>query len=395
MRHLDLFSGIGGFALAVRWLGHETVGFCEIDPWCRRVLDKHWPGVPKHDDIRTLKGAEFGAIDLITGGFPCQPFSVAGQRRGEDDPRHLWPAMHRIIDTARPRFVLAENVAGIVNMALDGVLADLEAIGYTAGAVVIPAGAVNALHRRDRVWIMAHRNGSDTSDGGQRATATGEGGERRADRSGSHGDAWQVTDGITGEDTERMADTQSGEQLPGHAAYAVEPRRNARVEYSGGSDRQPERAADTGMADTGHAEPPGWNLSPEGQQPGTGREARREPAPCGNSISDTECSGQPRPGRDGHPGGPATYREGQAGDAVHAGAAGNGAEVARALDACIDGLPPELVRRSWADGTWEVDLPRVVAHEPERKQKLQAAGNAIVPVLAYEILRVMIGEAHG
>src|SRR5690606_9053847 len=160
IRALDLFSGIGGFSLAVDWLGGETVAFVEWEAWNRRVLAKHWPeaqvfGEIKADTAEQLHG--LGPIDLITGGYPCQPFSVAGQRRGKDDPRHLWPEMRRVIDTVRPRVVLAENVSGHVTMGLDTVLAEMESDGYTAGAVVIPAAGVNALHKRARVWIIATR----------------------------------------------------------------------------------------------------------------------------------------------------------------------------------------------------------------------------------------------
>jgi DNA (cytosine-5)-methyltransferase 1 len=168
MKHLDLFSGIGGFALACRMVGGiETVGFCERDKYCQRVLAKHWPGVPICNDIHEMKGNDYGPIDLITGGFPCQPFSCAGKRKGEDDDRHLWPAMVEVIAKARPRWVLAENVAGHVTMGLDEVLSDLDSIGYAAEATVVPACAVDARHRRDRVWIMAYRT-KLRGDGGER-----------------------------------------------------------------------------------------------------------------------------------------------------------------------------------------------------------------------------------
>ena len=158
MKHLDLFSGIGGFALAADWVWgaeHEIVSFCEIESFCQKVLKKHWPDVPIHDDIKTLKGDKYGTIDLITGGFPCQSFSVAGKRRGKNDDRYLWPEMFRIIQEARPRWVIGENVTGIINMALDEVLSDLESEGYEAQTFIIPACSQNAPHRRDRVWIVA------------------------------------------------------------------------------------------------------------------------------------------------------------------------------------------------------------------------------------------------
>lgn len=153
---LDLFSGIGGFSLAAEWAGIETAAFCEQDLFCQQVLKKHWPSVPIVDDIFKLRGDEFGPVDIVSGGFPCQPFSLAGKRKGTDDDRHLWPEMFRIIKEARPTWVLGENVPGIINLALDGVLSDLEGIGYEVQPLIIPACAVDAPHRRDRVWIVAH-----------------------------------------------------------------------------------------------------------------------------------------------------------------------------------------------------------------------------------------------
>lgn len=156
MRLLDLFSGIGGFSYAAEKLigGYETVAFCEMDDFCQKVLKKHWPQVPIYDDVRTLDAARLGRIDIVTGGYPCQPFSQAGRRQGEEDERHLWPEMLRIIKSCQPRYVLAENVAGHVTMGLDQVLTDLEDQGYTTRPIIVPACAKNAPHRRDRVWII-------------------------------------------------------------------------------------------------------------------------------------------------------------------------------------------------------------------------------------------------
>jgi len=160
VRHLDLFSGIGGFALACRMVGGiETVAFCEREPYCQRVLAKHWPTVPICNDIHDLKGTEYGTIDIITGGYPCQPFSLSGERRGKEDDRHLWPELRRIVETARPRWCLFENVVGHVTLGLDEVLSDLDSIRYASGATVLPACAVDAWHRRDRVWIVANDQG--------------------------------------------------------------------------------------------------------------------------------------------------------------------------------------------------------------------------------------------
>lgn len=157
LKVLDLFSGIGGFSIGLeRTGGFETVAFCEIEEFPRKVLNKHWPDVPIYNDVRTLE--HDGAIDVICGGYPCQPFSVAGNRKGKDDDRHLWPAMFSLIKKHRPTWVIGENVAGHINMGLDDVLADLEGENYECRAFVIPACAVDAKHRRDRVWIIANSN---------------------------------------------------------------------------------------------------------------------------------------------------------------------------------------------------------------------------------------------
>ena len=210
---LDLFSGIGGFSLGLeRTGGFETVAFCEIEDFPRKVLAKHWPDVPIFEDVRLLnektladaeserhdsgenaerkrsenqqvkqlgircqlgrQGTDDGngtsrflpAIDVICGGYPCQPFSHAGKRGGEKDDRHLWPEMHRLVASLRPRWVIAENVAGHISMGLDQVLSDLEGEGYTTWPLVIPACAVDAPHRRDRVWIIANAKGTGAGE---------------------------------------------------------------------------------------------------------------------------------------------------------------------------------------------------------------------------------------
>lgn len=162
LKVLDLFSGIGGFSLGLeRTGGFETVAFCEIEDYPRRVLAKHWPNVPIYKDVKELTYEQLeadglGGIDIIVGGYPCQPFSAAGQRRGEEDDRHLWPEVKRLMATVRPTWGVFENVAGHISMGLDEVLSDLADEGYAAWTCIIPACAVDAPHRRDRVWIMAH-----------------------------------------------------------------------------------------------------------------------------------------------------------------------------------------------------------------------------------------------
>jgi DNA (cytosine-5)-methyltransferase 1 len=204
---LDLFSGTGGFSLGLEAAGMHTVAFCEADPNCRELLAYRWPGIPIYDDIRTLTGEqverEAGRIDVVCGGFPCQPFSVAGKRIGIHDDRHLWPEMLRIIRELRPTWVIGENVAGIGSMALDAgeivvenrsitlnedgdhyasvlsrqekmllyaICEDLEEAGYDVQPFNIPACAVGAPHRRHRVWIVAYtkRHRASQSEGCKR-----------------------------------------------------------------------------------------------------------------------------------------------------------------------------------------------------------------------------------
>jgi DNA (cytosine-5)-methyltransferase 1 len=161
MRHGSLFSGIGGFDLAAEWMGWNNVFHCEWNEFGKQVLKHYWPNaISYHDITKTDFTIHRGAIDILTGGFPCQPYSTAGKRRGKEDERHLWPEMLRAIREIQPSWIVGENVFGIVNwsggLVFDEVQADLESEGYEVQAYVLPAAAVNAPHRRDRVWFVAY-----------------------------------------------------------------------------------------------------------------------------------------------------------------------------------------------------------------------------------------------
>ena len=165
MRHLDLFSGIGGFALAARRVGWRTIGFCESEPFCQAVLRKHWPDVPIHDDVRTFHG-EPGTADVVTGGFPCQDISWAGPGDGIGGARSgLWGELCRIIGEVRPRFAVVENVAALLARGMGVVCGDLARIGYDAEWSTLSACSLGAPHMRRRVLIVAYPNGIDRPQG--------------------------------------------------------------------------------------------------------------------------------------------------------------------------------------------------------------------------------------
>ena len=165
LKTLDLFSGIGGFSIGLERVGFKTVAFCEIDKYCRLVLKKHWKDTKVYPDVREITRQQYEQDgcelpEVITGGFPCQPFSVAGRQKGTGDNRYLWPEMFRVIKEFKPRWIIAENVRGIINiqhgMVFERVHADLESQGYETQTFIIPAAGVGAPHRRDRVWIVAN-----------------------------------------------------------------------------------------------------------------------------------------------------------------------------------------------------------------------------------------------
>jgi len=167
LKHGSLFSGIGGFDLVAEWMGWENVFHCEWNEFGQKILKYYWPQAESFNDITKSDFTKYyGKIDILTGGFPCQPYSSAGKRKGKDDERHLWPQMLRAIREISPRFVVGENVRGLTNwnggMVFEEVCAELEAIGYKVAPIIIPACGVGAPHRRERVWFVAYSYGADT-----------------------------------------------------------------------------------------------------------------------------------------------------------------------------------------------------------------------------------------
>lgn len=214
MKHLDLFSGIGGFALGLQKVGFETVAFCDIEKYCQHLLKQKWNGIKIYSDVREITKEKFKADgiespEIITGGFPCQPFSVAGSRKGTDDNRHLWPEMFRIIKEFKPRWIIGENVRGIVSiqdgLVFETVCTDLESEGYEVQTFNIPAVGVGAPHKRERIWIVAN---SRCSIRGKQSSRNSESiGSRTFKKTERSTDTSKITG--SSERAETMADTES------------------------------------------------------------------------------------------------------------------------------------------------------------------------------------------
>jgi len=370
MKHLDLFSGIGGFALAVDtvWPNSEHI-FCDNDLFCQQVLKKHWPNSKIYGDIRLLANTEdqqrelamewkqdeknsvFGGKDtILTGGFPCQPFSHAGQRKGIDDNRYLWPEMLRVIRTFSPTWVIAENVRGLLTLqqgvVFEQVCSDLESSGYEVQPFVIPAVAVNAPHRRDRVWFVAYRR--QQSEGNEKiGFSNGQQPSNEAREQTIKGNGFANQDINASDPTghRRKRERPSVENEKGHTTRSKQKRKLA-----GRFERPHSDVADSNKR--------GLQKSGAKQQAGRNR-------PDNKNASYSE-SGQPR--KQAESKGRENFERGSWDQ--------EWLEVATRLCGMDDGLPVRL------DG---LELTKA----GHRTQRLKALGNSIVPQVAIEIMKAI------
>jgi DNA (cytosine-5)-methyltransferase 1 len=366
MRLLDLFSGIGGFSLAAHWLGWKTTAFVERDEFCQKVLRKNFKDIPVYGDITTFSGESFrGNIDIITGGFPCQPFSQAGKREGRDDERHLFPHMLRVIQEVRPRWVVAENVRGILSIESGSVFAEvvssLESEGYEVITFCIPASAVNAPHRRDRIWFIAHAEGLGRRNGiaedfGQT--------EREIDSSG---------DEITRLDGESFITDSDYERYIGRREQSEVDERQIREGCGDGKSFGEPSISDSGIAGT-FANTPlvGYGFKGQDGEPerSISKEGGLDFERNGQIIADT--NGERLQRRRGNLRGKGAQSNDEQSFRRDRNRAENWLEAATQLCVVDDGLPRGLVRpKGW------------------RVNALKAAGNTIVPQIAFEIFKAI------
>ena len=373
MTHLDLFSGIGGFALAARWAGIETVQFVENEEFAQKVLTKNFPGVPIHGDIKTYRANGIDSPFLLTGGYPCQPFSQAGRRRGQNDDRHLWPEMFRVIQECRPNWVLAENVTGHIKLGLQEVLADLESEGYQSQVFHIGALAKDAPHRRMRVWIVAHSQYSSDR------TKRGEEREKESIQGINRETGLPRLPCGTGSDSRDVANSNSG--LSNRKGEEICTGRNS-------PDNGSKNVADSKCNSQRTSHRGNFGISSRGWEEQGISKGSQVWSNSGDSSKDVSNSDNERlqggvqdriPDEKG-------WQEQSNGFTTKCGTGGEGNRDSQ-------GEPISRLGGTLSDGisTWmdEPDIPRVGVKIPDRAKRLKAIGNAIVPQVAYEIIRHM------
>ena len=360
LTHLSLFSGIGGLDLAAEWAEIQTIGQCEWAEYPTKVLEKHWPDVPRWKDIRTLTKESFyewtgrRTVDIISGGFPCQPFSVAGKQRGKEDDRYLWPEMVRVIKELRPAWIVGENVAGIVRMALPDILSELESCGYRTRTFLVPACAVGARHIRYRVAIVAY---SESQFAGR--LSVGE----KTEESGliSGGKDVQHTDS-SGCEKQYTSGEPDGQR------------------FIGGSCNEGDvcNTAGQGLPD-GTSQPMGGQGTPKQESERSDCNVPHTDNRSGDVWRDGEFSAVKETGRTGRDYGSGAQKY----------ESRKWRSVESVLGGMADGLPAGMDRDFLINHYWdtEPDIPRIASGVEHRVDRLKCLGNAVVPQQFYPVFR--------
>ena len=387
---LDICSGIGGFSLGLEATGgFDTVAFCEFDDFCCKVLNKHWPNVPIYKDLKEIGNDPARIIqefDLICGGIPCQPFSLAGKQKGKEDDRHLWPYMYAIVKSKKPTWVIVENVGGFVNVALDDVCLDLETQGYATQSFIIPACSVEAPHKRDRIWIL----GKYTSEFEKPLVDTDSirPHEHKTTEEESSGRGSETSTTTTSND---VANAQSnGEDGVLRTTESEHDQGDTRMESSSSSDGRSERGisqdvADPKLVSSDSISDSGSNTkteSEQGQKTGNlDRSSGRQDVAYSNSegLEGSKEAGDTQKSRE--------EREQLASRQDSSLSKGH---IEPGVGGMADGVSARL------DGHYgferEPNIPRVATGIPERVNRLKALGNSIVPQVIRNIGLAILEE---
>jgi DNA (cytosine-5)-methyltransferase 1 len=384
---LDICSGIGGFSLGLEATGgFDTVAFCEFDDFCCKVLNKHWPNVPIYKDLKEIGNDPERIIqefDLICGGIPCQPFSLAGKQKGKEDDRHLWPYMYAIVKSKKPTWVIVENVGGFVNVALDDVCLDLETQGYATQSFIIPACSVEAPHKRDRIWILgklmanAHDTGDRTPgskvDGDRQETIEGWQEQSQLGSSRSSND-------VADPKELRNYEHDNGERTQQDREHRVSQQPGGEGSLGGTDDvANPKLVSSDSISDSGSNTK---TESEQGQKTGNlDRSSGRQDVAYSNSegLEGSEEAGDTQKSRE--------EREQLA--------SGQDSSLSKwntkpGVGGVADGIPTRLDGHLGFER--EPNIPRVATGIPDRVNRLKALGNSIVPQIVYNIGLAILEE---
>jgi DNA (cytosine-5)-methyltransferase 1 len=384
---LDICSGIGGFSLGLEATGgFDTVAFCEFDDFCCKVLNKHWPNVPIYKDLKEIGNDPERIIqefDLICGGIPCQPFSLAGKQKGKEDDRHLWPYMYAIVKSKKPTWVIVENVGGFVNVALDDVCLDLETQGYATQSFIIPACSVEAPHKRDRIWILGKYTSEfekplvDTDSIRPHEHKTT---EEESSRRGSETSTTTTSNDVANSKELEDHEHDNGERTQQDREHRVSQQPGGEGSLGGKQD-----VADPKLVSSDSISDSGSNTKTESEQgKKTGnldRSSGRQDVAYSNSegLEGSEEAGDTQKSRE--------EREQLASRQDSSLSKGH---TQSELGGVADGIPTRLDGHLGFER--EPNIPRVATGIPDRVNRLKALGNSIVPQIVYNIGLAILEE---